>query len=117
MPQPKAVRLYHAPGAGTDAIDAALLPAHSALCNCFGHEGAIAEYVMTALLMRHVPLQAADADLRQQRWTYWAGRPTALRTELGAQTLVWRAGVDNLADRRVAGFPGWRRFGGAGGEQ
>ena len=52
MPQPKAVRLYHAPGAGTDAIDAALLPAHSALCNCFGHEGAIAEYVMTALLMR-----------------------------------------------------------------
>ena len=87
MPQPKAVRLYHAPGAGTDAIDAALLPAQSALCNCFGHEGAIAEYVMTALLMRHVPLQAADADLRQQRWTYWAGRPTALRTELGAQTL------------------------------
>ena len=30
MPQPKAVRLYHAPGAGTDAIDAALLPAQSA---------------------------------------------------------------------------------------
>jgi phosphoglycerate dehydrogenase-like enzyme len=87
MPQPKAVRLYHAPGAGTDAIDATLLPAQSALCNCFGHEGAIAEYVMTALLMRHVPLQAADADLRQQRWTYWAGRPMALRTELGAQTL------------------------------
>jgi phosphoglycerate dehydrogenase-like enzyme len=25
--------------------------------------------------------------LRQQRWTYWAGRPTALRTELGSQTI------------------------------
>jgi phosphoglycerate dehydrogenase-like enzyme len=87
MPRPHALRLYHAPGAGTDAIDASLLPAQSALCNCFGHEGAIAEYVMTALLLRHVPLQQADADLRQQRWTYWAGRPTALRTELGAQTL------------------------------
>ncbi len=87
MPRPKGVRLYHAPGAGTDAIDASLLPAQSALCNCFGHESAIAEYVMTALLMRHVPLAQADADLRQQRWTYWAGRPTALRTELGAQTL------------------------------
>ncbi len=87
MPRPKGVRLYHAPGAGTDAIDASLLPAQSSLCNCFGHEGAIAEYVMTALLMRHVPLAQADADLRQQRWTYWAGRPTALRTELGAQTL------------------------------
>jgi phosphoglycerate dehydrogenase-like enzyme len=87
VPRPNAARLYHAPGAGTDAIDASLLPAHSTLCNCFGHEGAIAEYVMTALLMRHVPLAQADADLRQQRWTYWAGRPTALRTELGAQTL------------------------------
>ena len=42
MPRPNAVRLYHAPGAGTDAIDASLLPAHSTLCNCFGHEGAIA---------------------------------------------------------------------------
>jgi phosphoglycerate dehydrogenase-like enzyme len=25
--------------------------------------------------------------LRLQRWTYWAGRPTALRTELGAQAI------------------------------
>jgi phosphoglycerate dehydrogenase-like enzyme len=64
-----------------------LLPPGAALCNCFGHEDAIAEYVMTALLMRHVPIARADADLRQQRWTYWAGRPTALRTELGSQTI------------------------------
>lgn len=87
MPAPQRLRLFHAPSAGTDAIDTALLPAASALCNCFGHENAIAEYVMAALLQRHVPLAQADADLRQQRWTYWAGRPTALRTELGEQTL------------------------------
>ncbi len=87
MPSPKAARLFHAPAAGTDAIATALLPAQTALCNCFGHEDAIAEYVMAALLMRHVPLAIADSDLRAQRWTYWAGRPTALRTELGAQTL------------------------------
>jgi phosphoglycerate dehydrogenase-like enzyme len=87
MPTPRQLRLYHAPAAGTDAIDTALLPAGSALCNCFGHENAIAEYVMAALLQRHVPLARADADLRQQRWTYWAGRPNALRTELGNQTL------------------------------
>jgi phosphoglycerate dehydrogenase-like enzyme len=37
--------------------------------------------------MRHVPLAQADQDLRQQRWTYWAGRQAALRTEMGAQTL------------------------------
>lgn len=87
MPVPRALRLYHAPAAGTDAIDTALLPAGSSLCNCFGHEDAIAEYVMAALLARHVPLLQADADMRQQRWTWWAGAPGALRTELGAQTL------------------------------
>lgn len=87
MPVPLKARLFHAPAAGTDAINTALLPAHCALANCFGHENAIAEYVIAALLMRHVPLARADQDLRQQRWTYWAGRPTALRTELGSQTL------------------------------
>jgi phosphoglycerate dehydrogenase-like enzyme len=87
MPTPLKARLFHAPAAGTDAIDTALLPPTCTLANCFGHENAIAEYVMAALLMRHVPLALADQDLRQQRWTYWAGRPKALRTELGSQTL------------------------------
>lgn len=87
MPVPLKARLFHAPAAGTDAVNTALLPASCTLANCFGHENAIAEYVIAALLMRHVPLAKADHDLRQQRWTYWAGRPTALRTELGAQTI------------------------------
>jgi phosphoglycerate dehydrogenase-like enzyme len=87
MPVPRQARLFHAPAAGTDAVNTALLPAQCALANCFGHENAIAEYVMAALLTRHVPLTQADHDLRQQRWTFWAGRQAALRTELGAQTL------------------------------
>ncbi len=87
MPIPLKARLFHAPAAGTDAVNTALLPTQCTLANCFGHENAIAEYVIAALLMRHVPLARADQDLRQQRWTYWAGRPTALRTELGSQTM------------------------------
>ncbi|MCW8175675.1 2-hydroxyacid dehydrogenase [Verminephrobacter aporrectodeae] len=87
LPTPRNVRLFHAPAAGIDAIDTALLPSGAVLCNCFGHEQAIAEYVMAALLQRHVPLAQADADLREQRWTWWAGRPSALRSELGTQTL------------------------------
>lgn len=87
MPVPRAARLFQAPAAGTDAIDAALLPSGTTLCNAFGHEHAIAEYVMAALLQRHVPLAGADADLRAQRWTWFAGRPGALRTELGEQTI------------------------------
>lgn len=87
MPQPRKAQLFHAPSAGTDMIDPSLLPAHTTLCNCFGHENAIAEYVMAALLLRHVPLAQADADLRRQRWTFFAGASAAMRTELGAQTL------------------------------
>jgi phosphoglycerate dehydrogenase-like enzyme len=87
LPRPQKLRLYHAPAAGTDAIDLALLPPASALCNCHGHEHAIAEYVFAALLARHVPLATADADLRSGQWTYWAGRPNALRTELQSQTI------------------------------
>ncbi|MBV1705899.1 MAG: phosphoglycerate dehydrogenase [Hyphomicrobiales bacterium] len=86
-PQPAALRLYQAPAAGTDAIDAACLPSRAALCNCFGHEAAIAEYVFAALLARHVPLIEADRQLRRGQWDFWAGRPGALRSELGATTL------------------------------
>lgn len=86
-PAPARLRLYHAPAAGTDAIDRARLPADAALCNAFGHEHAIAEYVMAALLQRHVPLARADARLREGHWDFWAGRPGALRGELGGQSI------------------------------
>ena len=86
-PQPCALRLYQAPAAGTDAIDETCLPPSAVLCNAFGHEHAIAEYVMAVLLTRHVPLARADERLRAGHWDFWAGRPGALRTELGAQSI------------------------------
>ena len=86
-PRPEKLRIYHVPGAGYDGIDRRCLPQTAALCNCFGHDPAIAEYVMTALLLRHVPLPAADRDLRAGKWTYWAGAPGALRTELGSRSI------------------------------
>lgn len=87
MPTPRNMKLLHAPAAGTDSIDRACLPPHAKLANCFGHEYAISEYVMAALLARHVPLHDADQALRQGEWRYFAGRPGALRTELSSQTL------------------------------
>jgi phosphoglycerate dehydrogenase-like enzyme len=86
-PRATKLKLYHAPAAGTDAIDLSCLPQGCKLANCFGHEHAIAEYVMTGLLLRHVPIPDADANLRKGEWTYWAGRPTALRTELRSQSI------------------------------
>ncbi len=87
MPKPRKMRLLQAPAAGTDGIDRHCLPPNSQLANCFGHENAIAEYVMSALLVRHVPLAEADRSLRQGDWKFFAGRPDALRTELGSQVL------------------------------
>ncbi len=86
-PKPEALRLYHAPAAGVDAIDRSCLPVGTPLCCCFGHEQAIAEYVMAALLMRHVPIGTADADLRAGSWSYWPGAGATARTELGSGTL------------------------------
>jgi phosphoglycerate dehydrogenase-like enzyme len=83
-PVPEKLRLWHAPSAGTDTIDRARLPAGAALCCCFGHEQPIAEYVISALLMRHVPIADADARLRRGDWRYWGGTP---RSELGSQAL------------------------------
>ena len=86
-PVPSSAKLYQAPAAGVDKIDMARLPKGATLCNAFGHEGAIAEYVMAALLARHVPLRKADGQLRQGDWSYWAGKPTGLRSELSSQTI------------------------------
>ena len=84
---PVSARLYQLPAAGYDGIDFTALPAHCTVCNAFGHERAIAEYVMTALLMRHVPIADADKRLRAGDWHYWAGGPNGLRTELGKCTI------------------------------
>jgi phosphoglycerate dehydrogenase-like enzyme len=87
MPKPEGLRLFHVPGAGFDAVELNELPNTAAVCNCFGHEQAIAEYVMTALLMRQIPIAEADRDLRQGRWTYWAGAPERVHGELAGKTV------------------------------
>jgi phosphoglycerate dehydrogenase-like enzyme len=87
LPVPSQLKLFHVPGAGYDAVDLGLLPPMAAVCNCFGHEQAIAEYVMTALLSRHVPLVDADQRLRKGDWAYWAGSPDRVHDEIAGKTI------------------------------
>src|SRR5262245_6054830 len=87
LPRPRHLQLFHVPGAGYDAVDFDALPASAVVCNCFGHEQAIAEYVMAALLHRHVPLLDADRRLRRGEWAYWAGAPDRVHDELAEKTL------------------------------
>jgi phosphoglycerate dehydrogenase-like enzyme len=87
LPYPEKLSLFHVPGAGYDAVDLTALPASADVCNCFGHEQAIAEYVMAALLARHVPLADADSRLRMGDWRYWAGAPDRVHGELAGKTI------------------------------
>jgi len=87
VPKPEGLRLYHAPAAGTDGIDRSRLPPSIPICNAYGHEYAIAEYVMAAVLNRFIPLAAADRDLRKGEWTLWPSRPNTLRREMGDSTI------------------------------
>src|SRR5580700_479413 len=52
LPPVAGLRLLHVTGAGYDSVDFAVLPARASVCNCYGHEPAISEYVMAALLAR-----------------------------------------------------------------
>jgi phosphoglycerate dehydrogenase-like enzyme len=87
LPQPEGLRLYQVPAAGYDMIDLDALSAATVVCNCFGHQHAIAEYVMAALLQRHVPLTDADRRLRQGEWAYWAGDPERAHQEMAGSTI------------------------------
>src|SRR5216110_111675 len=87
LPQPESLQLFHVPGAGYDAVDLDAIPHSAVVCNCFGHEQAIAEYVMAALLERHVPLADADRHLRRGDWTYTASSPERVHGELAEKTI------------------------------
>lgn len=68
IPAPR-LKLLHLPGAGTDEIQFAKLPAATTVCNVFGHDIGIAEYVLAGMLEMTVGLRAMDQALRQDRWT------------------------------------------------
>ncbi|MGO4171973.1 2-hydroxyacid dehydrogenase [Bosea sp. TAF32] len=87
LPTPVHLRLFHVPGAGYDAVRLDELPPGANLCNCFGHEQAIAEYVMSALLARHIPLADADQRLRRGDWAYWAGSPERIHGEIAGKII------------------------------
>ncbi|MEO9337412.1 2-hydroxyacid dehydrogenase [Mesorhizobium sp. SB112] len=87
MPHPANVKLYHVAAAGYDGVDFSALPDSIIACNCFGHEQAIAEYVMAAILASRVPLAQADTALRKGEWPFRSGSASAAHREIGGSTL------------------------------
>jgi phosphoglycerate dehydrogenase-like enzyme len=62
------LRLIQAASAGADRIERAAVPAGCALCNLHGHEQAIAEWAVMAMLALSRGLLFFDRELREGRW-------------------------------------------------
>jgi phosphoglycerate dehydrogenase-like enzyme len=85
------LRLVQVPGAGTDRIDRAALPAGTSLANAYGHEAGIAEYVLGAMLAWNRGFGRLDASLRRGRWeAAWShdAPPPPTAPELAGKTLA-----------------------------
>ncbi|MDR3437381.1 2-hydroxyacid dehydrogenase [Telmatospirillum sp.] len=87
LPPLDSLRLFQVPGAGLDGVDMSLIPMQTPICNCYGHEIAIGEYVLAAMLRHTVPLNHADQELRKGEWAYWSARPGSLHGELAGRTI------------------------------
>jgi phosphoglycerate dehydrogenase-like enzyme len=70
LPAPR-LKLLHLPGAGTDAIDFAAVPPTASVCNAYGHEVSIAEYVLATMLEMTIGVRRMDASLRRNHWAGW----------------------------------------------
>jgi phosphoglycerate dehydrogenase-like enzyme len=68
FPAPR-LKLLQLPGAGTDGIEFDQVPAAATVCNVYGHDIGIAEYVLAGILEITIGLRALDRALRQDRWT------------------------------------------------
>lgn len=62
------LRLIHVVGAGTDKVDFTALPPDVLVANAFHHEGSIAEYVLSAVIMLRRNFLAQDRALRRGVW-------------------------------------------------
>lgn len=69
------LRLILTPGAGTNGIDFSAVPERTTVCNVYGHERGIAEYVFTTMGMLNRDVPGMDRRLRQGDWRDHLGMP------------------------------------------
>jgi phosphoglycerate dehydrogenase-like enzyme len=69
------LRLILTPGAGTNGIDFSAVPERTTVCNVYGHERGIAEYIFTTMGMLNRDYPGMDRRLRQGDWRDHLGMP------------------------------------------
>ncbi|MCA9858883.1 MAG: hypothetical protein KC438_04135 [Thermomicrobiales bacterium] len=79
------LRLIQTPGAGVNGIDFAALSKQTTVCNVYGHERGIAEYIFTTMAMLNRDYLGMDRRLRAGDWRDHLGMPLP---ELQGKTIV-----------------------------
>lgn len=69
-PAPARLRMWQVMAAGHDRIDTHTFPSGAVLCNCFGHEIPISEYVIQSVLHWQRPLTDAFKRMKNNDWYY-----------------------------------------------
>ena len=88
MPPAPKLRLVQVGGAGVDAIDFGYLPRGAIVCNAFGHEIPIAEYVVLAMLQWSTRFMEAERSFRVEGSWRLGGRTAGpYRDELAGKTV------------------------------
>jgi phosphoglycerate dehydrogenase-like enzyme len=80
-----ALKLIQSPGAGVNGIDFAAVPAGTTVCNVYGHERGIAEYVFMTMAALNRDLFGLDRRLRAGNWQDHLGAP---QRELRGRTVA-----------------------------
>lgn len=85
-PAPR-LKMLQAPVAGIDQIELAALPAGVAVCNAYGHEPAIGEYALMAMLVWFHDLLAASQSFRAGSWRFSGISAGPVHQELAGKTV------------------------------
>lgn len=68
VPAARRLKLWQIPFSGYDWLDRRILPSGTVVCNVWGHQPAIAEWVMAAILAVETGLLRFDAEFRAGSW-------------------------------------------------
>lgn len=100
------LRLIHTPGAGINEIDFDAVPPGATVCNVYGHETSIAEYVFMTMLALNRDLLNMDRRFRQFDWSDRAHR---VHRDISGRTLgivgLGRIGGEIARRAAVFGMP------------
>lgn len=100
---PEGLRLLQLAAAGHDGIDLAAIPPHVPVCNAYGHEPAIGEYVLMAMLAWTHRLLPTERAFRAGDWSMGFQPEPTHREPAGSAVLVVGTGrIGRAVAQRLA---------------